>query len=313
MVLLSRLTPWKLLGNFFLTFLFVGAFFIFSAHAASADTHTWDGGGGDENWSTCANWDTSDTCPVAGDSVIFSGTSTKNSTIDASFGGTIAAFSINAGYSGIITQSRSLVINGAFVQSAGTFSGGSDALDFNSSFTINNAAASFTSTSGTLTIAGSWTHSAGTFAHHNGSVVYDGSGQGTQTFDVNTNEDFYNFTIDCSGSGTECAAVWFVLASGDSLTANHNFYFTDGHVAVSGGGHFHAKGDIFTSDGYSVSNGTSFNLYVDGTSLQTITTSGTGYFYGQNLIINNSAGVNLVGNILMTGSSVQAITLQAGI
>ncbi|MFH1253433.1 MAG: hypothetical protein V1664_03845, partial [Candidatus Uhrbacteria bacterium] len=253
----------------------------------------------------------------------FSGSSTTTtfSSTFAQSGGTFNGAGTNT-FSSTTALSGTAIFNagsgtktftGAFTQSGGTFNGDTATLDFNSSFTINNAGATFTSTSGTLSIAGNWTHSAGTFNHNNGTVVYDGSGQGTQTFDVNINEDFYNFKIDCSGSGTECAAVWFVLASGDSLTANHDFYFTDGHVAVSGGGHFHAKGDIFTSDGYSVSNGTSFNLYVDGTSLQTITTSGTGYFYGQNLIINNSAGVNLVGNILMTGSSVQAITLQAGI
>src|SRR5687767_1896620 len=49
-----------------------------------AATRTWDGGGADNNWSTCANWST-DTCPVAADNVIFDNTSDKNSTVDAGF------------------------------------------------------------------------------------------------------------------------------------------------------------------------------------------------------------------------------------
>src|SRR3990167_2482093 len=40
------------------------------SHTAFAATRTWDGGGADTNWSTCANW-SSDTCPTAADDVVF--------------------------------------------------------------------------------------------------------------------------------------------------------------------------------------------------------------------------------------------------
>ncbi|WP_297809321.1 autotransporter domain-containing protein [uncultured Methylophaga sp.] len=40
--------------------------------AAQADTVTWDSGGADNNWSTAANWDT-DTVPVDGDDLVFTG------------------------------------------------------------------------------------------------------------------------------------------------------------------------------------------------------------------------------------------------
>jgi large repetitive protein len=40
--------------------------------AAPADTHTWNGGGGDNNWNTPANW--GGAAPAGGDSLIFAGT-----------------------------------------------------------------------------------------------------------------------------------------------------------------------------------------------------------------------------------------------
>ena len=65
-----------------------------SAPRVDAATRTWDGGGADNNWSTPANW-SSDTLPIAGDTVTFNGTSTKNATIDVPV--TVAIFQVNAG------------------------------------------------------------------------------------------------------------------------------------------------------------------------------------------------------------------------
>src|SRR5215212_10554733 len=41
--------------------------------ASTSDAATWDGGGGDGNWTTAANW-AGDTAPVAGDLLQFGGT-----------------------------------------------------------------------------------------------------------------------------------------------------------------------------------------------------------------------------------------------
>src|SRR5215217_3426644 len=41
--------------------------------ASTSDAATWDGGGGDGNWTTAANW-ASDTAPIAGDLLQFGGT-----------------------------------------------------------------------------------------------------------------------------------------------------------------------------------------------------------------------------------------------
>jgi hypothetical protein len=139
---------------------------------AFAATRTWDGGGtdgacggaaGDGNkWSCAANW-SADTVPVSGDAVVFDATSTKDSTIDASFAGTITSIGINSGYTGTITMARSLTMSSSFTQAAGTFA--QDAQ--------------------TLTIGGNFAHTAGTFNANTGTVTLTGATptlSGTTTF-----------------------------------------------------------------------------------------------------------------------------------
>lgn len=160
----------------------VVSFAFVSVNSIQAATYTWDGGGtdgtcggnaGDGNkWSCAANWSTN-IVPTSTDSVIFDATSTKNATIDASFAGSVASISINSGYTGTITQARSLTLSSTFSQSAGTFTGSSDTIDLNSGFTLGGG--SFTSTSGTMTIAGSFNVTSGTFSANSGTVTLDGS------------------------------------------------------------------------------------------------------------------------------------------
>jgi len=154
-----------------------------------AATRTWDGGGLDNNWSTAANW-SSDTLPVAGDTVTFNGTSTKDAAIDVPV--TVAVFQMNAGFTGTITQTNTLTLTASYTQSSGTFVGGGAALAVTGSTTVNsggvfngggstitltgaltvNAGGAFTSTSATLTVTGAVTLAAGVFSHNGGTVVF---------------------------------------------------------------------------------------------------------------------------------------------
>ena len=61
----------------------------------SAQTFTWDGGGGDGNWSTAANWnpDTAPTDANPWDTFLFGGTSQLNSNND--MGGSIGGYNVN--------------------------------------------------------------------------------------------------------------------------------------------------------------------------------------------------------------------------
>ena len=85
----------------------------------AAATATWTGGGGDNNWSTAANW-SDDTVPATTDAVIFDGTSTKDCTVDdvgTWSGGTL---NVNSGYTGTVTQNVNIT-TGNFTQAVGTW------------------------------------------------------------------------------------------------------------------------------------------------------------------------------------------------
>lgn len=135
---------------------------------ASALTRVWDGGcGADTKWSCAANW-SGDVDPGKEDVALFNGTSTGNSTVDAEFGGTVAALRINSGYTGTISLSRGLQVLGPFKQVAGSFTAAEKSLEVKTfsltggSFTASSAT---TSIRGTMKIAGTPTFNAngGTF------------------------------------------------------------------------------------------------------------------------------------------------------
>ncbi|MCK5178485.1 MAG: DUF2341 domain-containing protein, partial [Candidatus Omnitrophica bacterium] len=135
------------------------------------NTVTWDGGGGgDTDWSTPANW-TNNTVPTAGDIAVFDNTSDNNCVIDAEIA--VGGIDINAGYDGAISQGANIVTVSHFEQDAGTFTGGSAAININSNFVLG--AGAFTATSGTTTISGSFTKTGGTFTHNSGAVTFDGT------------------------------------------------------------------------------------------------------------------------------------------
>jgi hypothetical protein len=107
-----------------------------AAPKAQAATRTWDGGGADNNWSTAANW-SSDTLPVAGDTVTFNGTSTKPAIINVPV--TVAILQVNAGYTGLITQGagNALTLTTSYAQSSGTFTAGASTITVAAGFAVN--------------------------------------------------------------------------------------------------------------------------------------------------------------------------------
>lgn len=128
----------------FALFVFVGLNLITPVFAA---TKTWDGGGIDNNWSTCGNWN-ADTCPAAGDTVVFDGTSSKDITVDPTFAGTITAINMNAAYAGTMTLARSLTVT-TYTQAGGNFNGAAQTM---TATTFNLSAGTFTSTSGNMNV-----------------------------------------------------------------------------------------------------------------------------------------------------------------
>lgn len=186
-----------------------------------AATLTWDGGGSTANWNDCLNW-TTDTCPGASDDVIFDSTTTTDATIDGSFGGTVASVTISSGYTGTITQARSLTVGGSWSQSDGIFIGNTEAIDVNGNFTLS--AGTVTSTSGVLSVNGDFTISSGaTFNHASGTLQLDASCLCSENFNIDSTLTLNNLTFDRASSG------WvYTLGAGDEVTVMGTLSFLDG-------------------------------------------------------------------------------------
>lgn len=203
------------------------AFFCFavSATQANAATLTWDGGGGDNNWSTSANW-SGDVVPTSADAVIFNATSVKNSVIDTAF--TVNSVAVNNGYSGTITQNAALTTTGSFVQNAGTFQGGADSLNFGS---FGLSAGAFVSTAGVLNLNnGFFGVGGGTFNHNNGTVS-------VVSPDINATVTFNNLTFTNTS----------VLTAGNSIV---NGTLTLQNGKLNGGGYIVANGNVVYGAGF---------------------------------------------------------------
>ncbi|HVW66654.1 MAG TPA: LamG-like jellyroll fold domain-containing protein [Candidatus Peribacteraceae bacterium] len=88
----------------------------------AAPTVTWTGGGSDNNWSTAGNWSTG-VVPTSTDNVVFDSTGKKNATVDASFAGTVNSITIAKSYTGSITLSHALTVNGDLTDSGSNTTG----------------------------------------------------------------------------------------------------------------------------------------------------------------------------------------------
>lgn len=136
--------------------------FIDPIGVASARTATWDGGGLDNNWNSCLNWDLGQ-CPVMGDDVVFDSTSTKAATVNIATP-VLASFTIAAGYTSTVTVTIAQTNAwGAFVLNAG-------GLTYNDGLGGTPTITSYTQGGGTFwcgtagwTVNGNFTKTAGTF------------------------------------------------------------------------------------------------------------------------------------------------------
>ncbi|MFH1022688.1 MAG: FN3 associated domain-containing protein, partial [Planctomycetota bacterium] len=267
-----------------------------------AASRTWDGGGGDDNWTTAGNW-SADTVPGSSDTVTFDGTSTKACAIDANV--SVAGFTIASGYTGTITQgSGKTVTVGAsdFSQSDGTFAGSADNITFNGSFTL--AGGTFTAGNQTITAKKHWTYTSGTLAAGTSTVVfcYDQTITGSHTLN--------NVTFANGGSTLKTATI----ASGTTLTVSGTLALsgTSGDMIISGSGTVEARGDITESDR---DFGGTATILVNGTGNQTLTGSATETAGSlPNFQINKSSGtLSLAGTIRTKKNwTVAAGTLDAG-
>lgn len=136
--------------------------------ASAMDVHTWDGGGADVFAGTSANW-VSDIHPVAGDSVVWNAGAlpcTWNLTI------TLDAFSMNAGYTGTVTQAAVWGTTGSVTLSSGIYAPNGN----------------------TITCGGNWIES-GTFVRNSG-LALTMSTDATQLTTANNQNVFVVLTLN---------------------------------------------------------------------------------------------------------------------
>lgn len=195
----------------------------------NAASYTWDGGGATENWSDCDNWSTN-VCPVAADSVTFNTTSTKNSIVDASWGGTVTNITIQTGYSGTITLQRSLTVSASLSHGAGTIVGTGQTLS-TSSYTLD---------AGTLTapsvfnVSSTFNIVSGTFNHNSGTVNFNGNAGATLSCN-NVTFNLVSFT-HTSGTKTVSSTCSFPLGNNPTLATGTGSTGVTNNGVLSGSG-----------------------------------------------------------------------------
>ncbi len=238
---MTKLARFAFLQKYIARILFclVVFFIFFYTKNAFAATVTWDGGGTEagcgtgnaNNWSCGANW-WGDTAPGSSDIAQFTTTSAKDAILDAGFGGSVAGVTIASGYTGSISQQRSLTVGSSnFSIAGGTFSG-DYSITLNGSFTQSGGI--FVAPSTTFSVSSGFTQTSGTWLANNGTLKYNGAG--TQTMDINSRLTIANLTIAKSN------ATVLVVASGDTVIATGTITLSDGDF--NSGGTLYAEGDM---------------------------------------------------------------------
>ena len=206
--------------GFILTLMLFSSFFIFTFEANAA-IKTWDGGGGDNKWSTAANW-SGDTVPINADEIVFNSTSTKNCTVDNI--GAVWWFNkldITSGYTGTIILSVALV-TGPTTIAGGTFNTNGAAFY---PFDFSQTGGTFTAGASTITFSGNFSNTGGTFTAGTSTLIFTGSGK---TISSTAALTFYNLTIN-PGSGN-------TVYLNSNETINGNLKIDSGILNINGSG-----------------------------------------------------------------------------
>ncbi|MBI4355503.1 MAG: DUF11 domain-containing protein, partial [Candidatus Omnitrophica bacterium] len=269
------------------------------APPAFARTATWDGGGGDANASTAANWDT-DTAPTNGDDVIFDGTSTKDCTWDIAPVLGLNTFSMNAGYTGTVTTDgigRTLFSSGTTISSGTLTVSVNDTLDIatnNDPLTVNSG--------GTVTINGIFDASAGTATLTvNGSMTLSGLTNGNVVRPI-TIGSTGTLTLSMSAASTLSGTVTVngaLTATTDATLSGTVTVNSGGTLTVNSGGTPTVSGTLTANSGGTLAvNGTLTNSGTTFTLNAGATLNGTG-----TLSRTNATAPTLSGTIAMQSGS----------
>lgn len=179
---------------------------------------TWDGGGADNNWSTCANWN-GDTCPVTNDIVTFDATSTKSCTVDIAVP-VLGTVTIASAYANTVTVSVNQTNTWGNLVVGASLNTGSRVM-VTGSVSVNVSTAYLVLGSSVWTATGSWTNSSTSASWSGGtSHVILSSSSSVNITPAGTNlpvDEFYDVTVQ-SASGISYTIQTRDLHVGNTLT-----------------------------------------------------------------------------------------------
>ncbi|MCX6808566.1 MAG: hypothetical protein NTW50_02775 [Candidatus Berkelbacteria bacterium] len=193
---------------------------------------TWSGLGGNNNWSTAANWLPANV-PDSTCGVVFDGTSTKSSTLDAGFTNHIKSLSVNSGFSGstaILTIGKALLNDGDFSQNDGVVNLSAD-FSANGNFSLN--AGTFSAGNYTVNIGGALNMAATPTATFNkGTSTINLNSLLSGSKNINTNgQELYRINLNSQPS---TAATPVVIVNGATTSVN-KISRVDGVTYAAGG------------------------------------------------------------------------------
>lgn len=241
----------KILFNISIYALF-GFLGVFKSYAV---TRTWDGGGSDNNWTTAANWST-DIAPIAGDDIVFSGSTRTTPSNDFAANTSFASITFS-GNTAFTVSGNAIQISGGATAITASNTSGTKTISLNITF-ISAAPTITTSSGGTLAISG-------TIA--NGGFIITATGAGTASLSgvVSGTGSFTKSstgTLELSATNTFTGGI--TLNAGILKAASSQAFGTiAGTITVAGGTIYNSKGSALALINYPFVLQASFSLSGD--------------------------------------------------
>jgi len=243
------------------------------AHILPVTYRIWSGLGLTNKWSEPANW-TGAVTPDATSYVVFNSLSTKNSSIDADFTGSIRGISINRGYTGAIDISRTFTVESYVSIESGSLK------------QMNND----------LYVGGDWrvlSDGSGSFISEGGAVIFN-KPLGVQTIQTSGEYSIF-YDLEHSGDATLLVSNDAVLLLNDFYNLNGTFKLYHSDMAVYG--NFLNSG-VFSQEIMFRDDIPNYVVFVRDEGVQTLNMGGTGEGHVIPLLLHEGAGqIKLLGDL----------------